>query len=140
MLLSKQKKNQSAKDARKLLININVLGSAGPIRFVVSEGDLVATAIDTALKSYAREGRLPILGKDVTSFALYCQHVGSDALSPLDTIGSHGGARNFMLCKKPETTNGMANADGAVALARRRNGSLKNWFNKSLSSVYVLIS
>jgi len=78
MLLSKQKKNQNAKNARKLLININVLGSAGPIRFVVSEGDLVATVIDTALKSYAREGRLPILGKDVTSFALYCQHVGSD--------------------------------------------------------------
>jgi len=81
MLLSKQKKNHNPKDVRKLLISINVLGSAGPIRFVVSEEDLVATIIDTALKSYAREGRLPILGKDVTSFALYCQHIGSDGKS-----------------------------------------------------------
>ncbi|PNY01043.1 hypothetical protein L195_g024330 [Trifolium pratense] len=64
MLMSNQKKN-----VKRLLININVLGSAGPIRcFVV---------INIALKSYAREGSLPILGTNITSFALYCPHVGS---------------------------------------------------------------
>jgi hypothetical protein len=75
MLMSKQKKNVNAK---RLLISINVLGSAGPIRFVVNEDELVASVIDTALKSYAREGRLPILGTDIKCFALYCPHVGSD--------------------------------------------------------------
>nr|AFK49206.1 unknown [Medicago truncatula] len=138
-MLIKQKKNQNAKDARKLLININVLGSAGPIRFVVSEGDLVATVIDTALKSYAREGRLPILGKDVTSFALYCQHVGSDALSPLDTIGSHGGARNFMLCKKPETTNRWP-MPMELSHWLAAEWEFEELVQQSLSSVYVLIS
>ncbi|XP_061338493.1 uncharacterized protein At4g22758-like [Gastrolobium bilobum] len=136
MLLNKQKKNQNA-NARRLLISINVLGSAGPIRFVVNEEELVAAVIDTALKSYAREGRLPVLGTDITGFALYCPHVGSDALSPWDTIGSHG-ARNFMLCKKPQTsTSAAADVDGAgrgtAPLSRRGSGSWKAWFNKSLN-------
>ncbi|XP_027342504.1 uncharacterized protein At4g22758 [Abrus precatorius] len=136
MLLSKPKKNQNV-NARRLLISINVLGSAGPIRFVVNEEELVAAVIDTALKSYAREGRLPVLGSDIASFALYCPHLGSDALSPWDSIGSHG-ARNFMLCKKPQTSTGVADADGTASgtgatLSRRGSGSWKAWFNKSLN-------
>ncbi|XP_040873508.1 uncharacterized protein [Glycine max] len=77
MLMSKQKKSQ-IQNAKRLLISINVLGSAGPIRFVVNEEELVAAVIDTALKSYAREGRLPVLGNNTTGFALYCPHLGSD--------------------------------------------------------------
>lgn len=71
MLLYKQKKNQPVKGNR-LLISVTVLGSAGPIRFVINEGELVAGVIDTALKSYAREGRLPVLGSDLNNFILYC--------------------------------------------------------------------
>lgn len=77
MLLHKHKKNQNAKGNR-LLISITVLGSAGPIRFVVNEEELVATVIDTALKSYAREGRLPVLGSDLDDFMLYCPYIGTD--------------------------------------------------------------
>ncbi|CAJ1932441.1 unnamed protein product [Sphenostylis stenocarpa] len=132
MLLSKQKKNQNV---RRFLISINVLGSAGPIRFVVNEEDLVAAVIETTLKSYAREGRLPLLGTDNAGFSLYCPHLGPDALSPWDTIGSHG-ARNFTLCKKTENMNEATVADEGsgptAALPRRGNGSWKSWFNKSL--------
>ncbi|CAJ2677674.1 hypothetical protein L195_g028251 [Trifolium pratense] len=134
MLMSKQKKNVNV-NVKRLLISINVLGSAGPIRFVVNEEELVATVIDTALKSYAREGRLPILGTDITTFALYCPLVGSDALSPWERIGSHG-ARNFMLCKKPQANNGVGDADNGtrvVSRSRRGGGSWKAWFNKSLN-------
>ncbi|KAL3582252.1 hypothetical protein D5086_016584 [Populus alba] len=77
MLLYKQKKNQVAK-GKRFLISVTVLGSAGPIRFVVNEEELVAAVIDTALKSYAREGRLPILGSDLNDFLLYCRHAASD--------------------------------------------------------------
>ena len=77
MLLYKPKKNQNAK-ANRLLISITVLGSAGPIRFVVNEDELVAAVIDTALKSYAREGRLPILGSNLNEFILYCPNAGPD--------------------------------------------------------------
>ena len=71
MLLQK-KKTQGAAKGNRLLISITVMGSAGPIRFVVNEEELVAAVIDTALKSYAREGRLPVLGTDLNNFMLYC--------------------------------------------------------------------
>ncbi|XP_054808339.1 uncharacterized protein At4g22758 [Prosopis cineraria] len=132
MLLSKPKKSQNA-NGKRLLISINVLGSAGPIRFVVYEEELVAAVMDNVLKLYAREGRLPVLGSDISDFLLYSPQVGSDALSPWDTIGSFG-ARNFMLCKKPQPVKEAEQATVAAALARKGgSGSWKNWFNKSLS-------
>ncbi|KAK9271992.1 hypothetical protein L1049_002361 [Liquidambar formosana] len=121
--------NQTAKNSR-FLITITVLGSAGPIRFVVKEDDLVAGVIDTALKSYARGGRLPVLGSDANKFLLYCANAGSDALNPLESIGSRGG-RNFVLCKKqthPTMTEGRPEIIG-----RKGSGSWKAWLNKSLS-------
>ncbi|KAK3016929.1 hypothetical protein RJ639_006918 [Escallonia herrerae] len=158
MLLYKQKKSQAGKGNR-LLISITVIGSAGPIRFVVSEGELVAAVIDTALKSYAREGRLPILGSDLNSFVLYCPNAGTEdihcilanvdsfpvldwglncvfellvaALSPWETIGSLG-VRNFMLCKKPQVEKTIDDGKTPV-MARKGSGSWKAWFNKSLN-------
>lgn len=76
MLLCKQKKSQN--QGNRLLISVTVLGSAGPIRFVVNEEDVVAAVIDTALKSYAREGRLPVLGSDFNNFMLYCPIAGTE--------------------------------------------------------------
>lgn len=75
MLLQKKK---SQRKGNRLLVSITVLGSAGPIRFVVNEDELVATVIDTALKSYAREGRLPVLGSDFNSFVLYSPCAGTE--------------------------------------------------------------
>ncbi|KAA8529037.1 hypothetical protein F0562_033475 [Nyssa sinensis] len=129
MLPYKQKKNQAGKGNR-LLISITVLGSAGPIRFVVNEDELVAAVIDTALKSYAREGRLPVLGSDLSNFVLYCPNAGTEALSPWETIGSHG-VRNFILFKKPQAEKAID--DGKSVIARKGNGSWKSWFNKSLN-------
>ncbi|KAI4313765.1 hypothetical protein L6164_026720 [Bauhinia variegata] len=132
MLLNKQKKNQNAKGNR-LLITINVLGSAGPIRFVVNENELVAAVIETALKSYAREGRLPVLGSDIGAFLLYCPHRATDALSPWESIGSQGGARNFMLCRKPQPMKVKEADEAAETLNRNKgSGSWKAWFNKSI--------
>jgi hypothetical protein len=133
MLLYKHKKNHANKGNR-LLISITVLGSAGPIRFVVNEEELVATVIDTALKSYAREGRLPVLGSDLTAFYLYCPSAGTEALSPWETIGSLG-VRNFMLCKKPSQKVEEGGGEGkSVAMGgRKSSNSWKAWFNKSLN-------
>ncbi|KAL3501908.1 hypothetical protein ACH5RR_036357 [Cinchona calisaya] len=133
MLLQK-KKNQPAAKGNRLLISITVLGSAGPIRFVVNEEELVAAVIDTALKSYAREGRLPVLGSDLNSFVLYCPNATAEALSPWETIGSLG-FRNFMLCKKPqpEKTGDDDGKQSSPPMARKSSGNWKAWFNKSLS-------
>ncbi|XP_004498287.1 uncharacterized protein At4g22758 [Cicer arietinum] len=134
MLMNKQKKTQiTNNNKRRLLISINVMGSAGPIRFVVNEEELVAAVIETTLKSYAREGRLPVLGSDNNAFCLYCPLLGSAVLSPWDKIGSHG-ARNFVLCKNPQATNEAADGgSGTTSLSRRGSGSWRAWFNKSLN-------
>lgn len=133
MLLYKQKKNQVAKGNR-LLITVTVLGSAGPIRFVVNEDELVAAVIDTALKCYAREGRLPILGTKHNDFLLYCPFAGSDALKPWETIGS-AGARNFMLCRAPNALKAAndARSDAVITPKGNGGGSWKAWINKSLN-------
>ena len=75
------------------MISINVLGSAGPIRFVVNEEELVEAVIDTTLKSYAREGRLPVLGNDHSAFFLYCPHLGSDGIASFFVVQLH----NFII-------------------------------------------
>ncbi|KAH1040676.1 hypothetical protein J1N35_042419 [Gossypium stocksii] len=66
MVHNKQKKNQGCKGNR-LLISVSVLGSSGPIRFVVNEGELVGAVIDIALKSYACEGRYLFLDRILMS-------------------------------------------------------------------------
>ncbi|KAF3443603.1 hypothetical protein FNV43_RR13291 [Rhamnella rubrinervis] len=77
--------NQNVKKSR-FLITVNVVGSAGPIRFVVNEDDLVSGVIDTALKTYAREGRLPVLGSDAKDFLLYCANAESDVVLQVDCV------------------------------------------------------
>ncbi|KAJ0505911.1 hypothetical protein HanRHA438_Chr12g0560921 [Helianthus annuus] len=85
MLPCKRIKNVDMKDGgKRILIMINVVGSAGPIRFVVSEEAAVAAVIETALKSYARESRLPVLGTKCTDFFLYTPIAGTEGtFSPL---------------------------------------------------------
>ncbi|KAI4387634.1 hypothetical protein MLD38_000053 [Melastoma candidum] len=120
--VKKKKKN-------RLLVSVNVLGSSGPIRFVVSEDDPVSTIIQTSLKNYAREGRLPLLGIDINNFVLYGV-AQSDALNPTEAIGMVGG-RNFLLCKKqmhPQMTEARSEM-----ISRKGSKSWKVWLNKSLS-------
>ncbi|OIV95641.1 hypothetical protein TanjilG_23872 [Lupinus angustifolius] len=55
----------------KFLIIISVPGSTGPLRFLVNEREKVSRVIDRALKNYAREERLPVLGFEASNFLLY---------------------------------------------------------------------
>ncbi|MBA0563269.1 hypothetical protein Goshw_024499 [Gossypium schwendimanii] len=131
MVLYKQKKSQGPKGNR-LLVSITVLGSAGPIRFVVNEEELVSSVIDTALKAYAREGRRPVLGSAISGFFLYCPSAGSDALNPCETIGSQG-ARNFILCRKPSNEKMEDDGRSANSVTGKGSGNWKAWINKSLN-------
>ncbi|KAF9592437.1 hypothetical protein IFM89_014927 [Coptis chinensis] len=99
MWLKKHKKNQQRVKVKQYLITVNILGSSGPIRFFVNENELVADVIDSALKNYAREDRLPVLGSsNVNDFLLYCSKPVHDALCPSEKIGACG-VRDFVLCK-----------------------------------------
>ncbi|XVE72214.1 hypothetical protein DITRI_Ditri11bG0021500 [Diplodiscus trichospermus] len=129
--MNKKKGNENKNSVKKsrFLITINVLGSAGPLRFLVNEDDIVSAVIDVALKTYAREGRLPVLGLDPSKFLLYCANAGSDALSPWEKIGSQEG-RNFVLCKKqvkPQMT------EARSEMITQKGSGWKAWLNKSFS-------
>ncbi|KAK6913547.1 hypothetical protein RJ641_023148 [Dillenia turbinata] len=121
------KKSKEAKTGR-FLVTITVLGSAGPIRFVVNEKDTVSKVTSTALKSYAREGRLPLLGTNVDHFFLYSVNSTSQALDPAETISSCE-SRNFCLCKKQMQPQ-MTEARSEMVSTRKGNGSWKTWLNK----------
>lgn len=99
-LVSLLRKNQvKANEVNRLLVTINVLGSAGPLRFLAREDETVHKIIETALKLYAREGRLPVLGYNAKQFELYCANSGTEAVKPCQVVGVLG-TRNFLLCKK----------------------------------------
>ncbi|KAH0697393.1 hypothetical protein KY289_014875 [Solanum tuberosum] len=112
----------------RLLITVNVLGSAGPLRFVVNENDKVAKVVDTALKQYGREGRLPILTSNVNDFLLYSASAGMDALGASDSIGSLG-VRNFILCKKQKQA---VMTEGRAQHGNGKRG-WKAWLTKSFN-------
>ncbi|XAR51458.1 hypothetical protein NMG60_11006091 [Bertholletia excelsa] len=124
----KQKESQKGKKNR-CLVTVNVLGSTGPLRFVVNEEDDVTTVIDTALKMYTREGRLPVLGSDVNNVLLYPANAVSEALSPTKSIGTCEG-RNFVLCKQhkqPQMT------EIRSEMVNKRSGRWRAWLHKSFS-------
>ncbi|TVU42332.1 hypothetical protein EJB05_08731, partial [Eragrostis curvula] len=105
-------------DARsRVLVTVTVLGSAGPLRFLVDEGETVAGLIRAALRCYAREGHMPLLGADPAEFLRYTANSRSDALKADERISFNG-------CRR--TTGGGDSASGgeeddpALPRARRR--------------------
>ncbi|KAL1217896.1 hypothetical protein V5N11_035284 [Cardamine amara subsp. amara] len=87
------------KNKKKLLVSVNVLGSVGPIRFLANEENEVSSVINTALKVYGRQGRIPVLGFDVDNFMFYSVNARFNTLNPQEKIGSMD-VTNFLLCKK----------------------------------------
>ncbi|KAK4426536.1 hypothetical protein Salat_1422200 [Sesamum alatum] len=127
----KKKKADNDKNARsnRFLITINVFGSAGPIRFVVNEDGTAQGVIETALKLYAKQGRLPVLGLDIDSFFLYPANAGFEALKPWEVIGSCG-ARNFVLCKNQSKAH---MTEARSQMIDRKGKRWRAWFQKSLT-------
>ncbi|XP_047340606.1 uncharacterized protein At4g22758-like [Impatiens glandulifera] len=124
LLIRKQKKIQTG---NRILISITFHGSAGPIRLIVGEDEIVAGVIEKALKSYGQQGRLPILGSDLNNFVLYSS---IEALDPLMKIGSVG-SRSFLLCKKVKMEK---EAIEEKIVSRKKKRSAWTWLNKSLNS------
>lgn len=129
-LASILKKNQvKGNEVDRLLVTINVLGSAGPLRFLVKCDDPVQKVIETALKSYAREGRLPLLGNNTKQFELHCANSGyGRALDPSQIIGALA-TRNFLLCKKNESKLEQEEKKDSSSSPPRHNQKTNLWKN-----------
>lgn len=133
-------------DPLRVLVTVTVLGSAGPLRFIVFEGDTVAALIRGALRCYAREGRMPLLGTDPSGFVLSTANGGSGGMERHLFVGigiclfisayasvyssvcharaalgederiSFNGCRNFLLWQKAAAQGAAANHAGSDAL------------------------
>ncbi|VAI34388.1 hypothetical protein VPH35_091244 [Triticum aestivum] len=91
----------------KVVVNVTVEGSAGPVRAMVSLGSSIRDAIAAVVERYHREGRSPRLDPaSAESFQLHHSHFSLQSLNKNDKIGEVGG-RNFYL-HKSGGTNGLA--------------------------------
>ncbi|XP_050907717.1 uncharacterized protein LOC127121181 [Lathyrus oleraceus] len=121
----KNKKNNNI-NTNKILISINIVGSSGPLTLVVNEDDVVCDVIDKALKSYARQGRLPALKFNAPDYVLQCSNDISDALGPSEPIGSFG-TRKFVLSE-----NQASSTKTEEVGSKGRNGIWKSFSFKKI--------
>ncbi|KAF5194200.1 hypothetical protein FRX31_016214 [Thalictrum thalictroides] len=130
-MLLKQRKNPQENKVSRILITINVLGNSGPLKLLVNEKEVVSKIIVIALRAYAREGRLPVLGSsDANDFLLYCANPVYDALCPSENIGQCR-VRNFILCKNQNAQD--ANLEGQSRMMTNAKARCKPWLGKAIS-------
>lgn len=92
----------NSKSAAKLLVNVTVARSIGPLRLLLPTDATVLDVVKGALAQYAKEGRRPILSTDLLSFGLHYSQFTIDCLNPNDKMKDLG-CRNFFLCPKKES-------------------------------------
>ncbi|KAL9994602.1 hypothetical protein Hdeb2414_s0892g00958501 [Helianthus debilis subsp. tardiflorus] len=128
-MMIKKKKNSDSGNVKKkrFLITVNVLGSSGPLRFVVNDDDKVSEVIDSSLKMYARSGRLPVLGSDFNNFLLYPSNADqSEAMKANEVVGSCD-ERTFVMCKKQNHPR-MTDPRSDMITRYRWSRGWKTWF------------
>lgn len=64
--------------ANKLLVNVTVAQSSGPLRLLLSSDAAVEDVIKATLLLYAKEGRKPLLSNAPTSFGLHYSQFSID--------------------------------------------------------------
>ncbi|CAN1227866.1 hypothetical protein LINPERPRIM_LOCUS2878 [Linum perenne] len=132
------KKIRKGTKTKKTLVIVNVLGSTGPIRLLVKEDDSVASVVDSALKAYAKEGRLPSLAGSNNHFILYPSNYEASSTHSCqgEAIG-RSGARSFVMCKKQlnsaTMTEGRSDVNNNI-MEKKSSRSLMAWINRSFTS------
>ncbi|XP_071708254.1 uncharacterized protein [Rutidosis leptorrhynchoides] len=84
----------------KLLINVTVQRSLGPVQVLISPESTVGDLISDALQQYLKEGRRPILlSFDPSCFGLHYSQFSLESLDPDEKLIELG-SRSFFLCPK----------------------------------------
>ncbi|KAH7514084.1 hypothetical protein FEM48_Zijuj11G0050900 [Ziziphus jujuba var. spinosa] len=93
----------------KVVVNVTVEGSPGPVRTMVKLGSKVEDTIKLVVDKYSEEGRTPKLNKDsASSFELHHSYFSLQSLDKEEIIGDVG-TRNFYLRK---SSSGRSSNDG----------------------------
>ncbi|XP_068651088.1 uncharacterized protein At4g22758-like isoform X1 [Aristolochia californica] len=86
----------------KLLLNVTVQQSLGPVHAVISPESKVSDLIKAAVEMYVREGRRPLLTEtDPRAYELHYSQFSLDSLDASEKLGNLG-SRNFFMCPKPQ--------------------------------------
>ncbi|KAG0474559.1 hypothetical protein HPP92_014245 [Vanilla planifolia] len=84
----------------KLLVNVTVERSLGPIHVLISPENTVAELIQAAVDTYVREGRRPLLAlTDPKGFELHYSKFTLESLDPQEKVVNLG-SRNFFVCSR----------------------------------------
>ncbi|WCJ26055.1 hypothetical protein M5689_007902 [Euphorbia peplus] len=88
---------QSYKKDSKVVLNVTVEGSPGPVRTMVKLGSSVEETIKVVVDKYSEEGRTPKLDKNQSSsYELHYSHFSLQSLDKSEVIGDIG-SRSFYL-------------------------------------------
>ncbi|XP_073135981.1 uncharacterized protein At4g22758 [Henckelia pumila] len=102
------------KDA-KVVVNVTVEGSAGPIQTLVKLGSNVEETINLVINKYNQEGRIPPLDKHSASTCqLHQSYFSLQSLSKSELIGDIG-CRSFYLRKYSSDHQHMANGEENIS-------------------------
>ncbi|CAA3005660.1 Hypothetical predicted protein [Olea europaea subsp. europaea] len=114
--------NQGYNKDAKVVVNVTVEGSPGPVRTMLKLGSSVEETIKVAVKKYNDEGRSPHLDKDAAStFELHHSYFSLQSLSKSDVIGDVG-SRSFYLRKCSSDSR----ADNISTLTKNAENGSKN--------------
>ncbi|KAI3410228.1 uncharacterized protein J3R85_018923 [Psidium guajava] len=105
---------EGLKGDAKVVVNVTVEGSPGPIRAMVRLGSSVEDTVRLVMDRYGREGRAPkLLPHDApASFELHPSHFSLHGLDKSELIG-HVGSRSFYLRR---SGNGRGTSDASASL------------------------
>ncbi|GLT61244.1 hypothetical protein SLA2020_339660 [Shorea laevis] len=92
----------------KLLLNVTIQGSLGPVQVVMTPESKVSDLIAAAMRIYAKEGRRPILSTtDSSMFDLHYSQFSLESLDREEKLMALG-SRNFFLCPRKSVVDGGA--------------------------------
>lgn len=112
---------QGYKKEAKVVVNVTVEGSPGPIRTMVQLGSSVEDTIQLVIDEYRKEGRSPQLHKGAAAaFEMHHSHFCLQSLNKSDAIGDVG-SRSFYLRKSSSSgrsSNGEQTPEAAPPVQR----------------------
>ncbi|XP_022772892.1 uncharacterized protein LOC111315441 [Durio zibethinus] len=96
--------NDGSQRLTKLLLNVNIESTLGPVHVVISSDNTVNDLIKAAIAIYVKEKRKPLLQEtDPKYFQLHYSQFSLESLKAGEKLINLG-PRNFFLCLKPSSS------------------------------------
>ncbi|XP_060181531.1 uncharacterized protein At4g22758-like isoform X2 [Lycium barbarum] len=95
---------EKQKKLKKLLMNVNIQNSLGPLHVVMSSENTVGDFIKAVIEIYLKEKRRPLLpSSDARCYELHYSQFSLDSLKPEEKLLNLE-SRSFFLCPKPNSS------------------------------------